>query len=1191
MKFTKHFTPFLLVLCMLCGGLQIPAAATATLTVKDSFVLVPPSGQTATTQAVLAGAEGTFRLDEEYEGISIDAETGLITVSSDVEVGARTAIPRVNVSATLDGTDYKAYFDVVSYDIRAGVAAKIANANDSNGYYVPQSNRLDIQRNWCYDAENIGRNYDPYGCFAFDGVGKLHGNASSGVFMLNSWDEVVTVSREECGDNDFSFLLIYDMENRNIFCYINGKQVVNQKMKAAVNLGKNTFDSLITQNIAFKSGTIWSIPQTGMMGAGNIKLGDTVKTERYSIWDITTTEGSEELQWSVQPTGKGVSIDDNGLLTVSVGTKAGVYTVVAEDAVGTVATKKVQIQVLEYAFEGNTIVHVVPELGNQKFTYRVVSEEGDETTATYSFAKDYPGLRLENGVVKTDGSFTGKEFVIRAKSAVGSWEKTVTVAQGTIFDFEDSEEDVRYINGDKKTVADALVTDGDNTYLDPGTGRWDCYNVAKEVLSGTYTIELDFLGNRTGSVSLASSSLATEGGTTLKGGQWWSTMNVGDGVFKYNGFSAGSVLSGWNHLKLVLNIDETAATVQLNDSAPVTIPSDHFYATSGLFDPTLSNIVCMMPIDNLTAYAGDFMEQSIESLDFDSRAVIPMAGDAKEVLLTATVSEDGEVNSETPVVWSLTDDCSFAVLNGDTLEYDSSASGTIEIKATIAGTQTSMSKNLTFVNSPVSFQIENETVRLYGTPNASVTLKLFGPADTTDSVSRFMAAQSMKDGATPFKTETIVLDENGKGSYSLGSLPFGRYHIYATEDGDIYYDSVADTGVSKLAENIIATVESPYFTKFISMYSGRSSDDSEKARKAYDLLKDKSAFENLMSGHLEYFYAAVAFETLLEQTSYSADVVSEAEKEFNMLNLDVSAFALLSNNTAYASAAAATDTSGGLEKACQNLKENAILGGIAQVVNKKDAKRFLAALGNSKYDSADTDGKNTIADAVANISFESIEKLEDEIDDVKLSGGRGGGGGKTSGGTSGGAVFPVTTTQEESVGFSDVPKTHWAYQSICRLQKENIINGNDGRFRPDESITRAEFVKMVVAAFSIEETDIKADFSDVLPQSWYYEFICRALSTQMINGYGGKFYPDSSITREDAVVITARALGLTEQHFETAFNDSDKISDYAKNAVQGMCSGGYINGRENGNFAPKELITRAEAAQLFYNVLTGGVER
>lgn len=111
--------------------------------------------------------------------------------------------------------------------------------------------------------------------------------------------------------------------------------------------------------------------------------------------------------------------------------------------------------------------------------------------------------------------------------------------------------------------------------------------------------------------------------------------------------------------------------------------------------------------------------------------------------------------------------------------------------------------------------------------------------------------------------------------------------------------------------------------------------------------------------------------------------------------------------------------------------------------------------------------------------------------------------------------------------FWDVPSTAW-YDTYVEVGAEmDIISGyDDGSFRPDDTINRAEAVKMIVNAFDVElETYELGTFSDVQPWDWFGDYVGTAYYYGMVNGFeDGNFYPSSNMTRGEASKIIALAM-------------------------------------------------------------------
>lgn len=240
------------------------------------------------------------------------------------------------------------------------------------------------------------------------------------------------------------------------------------------------------------------------------------------------------------------------------------------------------------------------------------------------------------------------------------------------------------------------------------------------------------------------------------------------------------------------------------------------------------------------------------------------------------------------------------------------------------------------------------------------------------------------------------------------------------------------------------------------------------------------------------------------------------------------------------------------------------------------------------------------------VNIDTLEKLEDSftrainannayIPPAPSAGGGGGGGG-------GGSKHTVSDEFEnsklpvpvETVTFSDLGDASWAKTAILSLNEKGILKGDGkGNFLPNNNITRAEFVKILVEAFELktENTDTKKAFGDVSEKDWYYSYVNAALDYGIINGKSDTYFgAKDNISRQDMSALIYRVLTRFNKikPVETVtkkYSDFASISEYAKNSVLMLSEYGIINGFSDGSFRPSENATRAEAAQLIYNVL------
>lgn len=172
--------------------------------------------------------------------------------------------------------------------------------------------------------------------------------------------------------------------------------------------------------------------------------------------------------------------------------------------------------------------------------------------------------------------------------------------------------------------------------------------------------------------------------------------------------------------------------------------------------------------------------------------------------------------------------------------------------------------------------------------------------------------------------------------------------------------------------------------------------------------------------------------------------------------------------------------------------------------------------------------------------------------------------------------------------FEDISESlEWSKPAIDYLVKRGIISGtSENSFEPERSITRAEFTKIIVAAFGFEDTEGDVSFTDVSDDDWYSEFVKIAVKNGLVQGYPeGDFKPNATITREEMATILVRAfksMGIDVETGDVDFADSDEIGDWAAEYVATLAKLGIVQGRGDNMFVPKDNLTRAEAAVVIY---------
>ncbi|WP_158630170.1 S-layer homology domain-containing protein [Cohnella sp. AR92] len=182
------------------------------------------------------------------------------------------------------------------------------------------------------------------------------------------------------------------------------------------------------------------------------------------------------------------------------------------------------------------------------------------------------------------------------------------------------------------------------------------------------------------------------------------------------------------------------------------------------------------------------------------------------------------------------------------------------------------------------------------------------------------------------------------------------------------------------------------------------------------------------------------------------------------------------------------------------------------------------------------------------------------------------------------------------IEFSDV-ENHWARDAANDMGSRMVAEGTgNGKFSPNRDITRAEFVAIIVRGLGLKPSKEAAPFSDIKESDWYKSAISTAYAYGLIDGIGdGSFRPQDKITREQAMVIIAKAMKITglnaklsEQSAESLFSpfaDASASSDWAKSSIANSIQAGIIMGRSGTQLAPKAYITRAEVAAVIQRLL------
>lgn len=181
--------------------------------------------------------------------------------------------------------------------------------------------------------------------------------------------------------------------------------------------------------------------------------------------------------------------------------------------------------------------------------------------------------------------------------------------------------------------------------------------------------------------------------------------------------------------------------------------------------------------------------------------------------------------------------------------------------------------------------------------------------------------------------------------------------------------------------------------------------------------------------------------------------------------------------------------------------------------------------------------------------------------------------------------------QDYPQSFWDVPKDHWAFNYVAELVNKGVLAGyEDGSFRPDDTVTRAEWAKIMVLAAGLPVNDYNVYFTDMYDH-WANIYVNTA--KDYLAAYtDGTYKPDQAAVREDVTVSMVKLKGYdvnnADYSYLNQFTDISSISNSLKAYVAVAVQKDLINGFEDGTFRGQNTLTRAEAATLLWRAFQYG---
>lgn len=180
--------------------------------------------------------------------------------------------------------------------------------------------------------------------------------------------------------------------------------------------------------------------------------------------------------------------------------------------------------------------------------------------------------------------------------------------------------------------------------------------------------------------------------------------------------------------------------------------------------------------------------------------------------------------------------------------------------------------------------------------------------------------------------------------------------------------------------------------------------------------------------------------------------------------------------------------------------------------------------------------------------------------------------------------------------FTDT-QTHWAKDDINDMASRMIISGvTSDLFEPNSSITRAEFIAIIVSGLGLKSGTGINPFNDVKSSEWYTPFVETAFDYGIISGYSDDvFGPMDTLTREQSITIITRAMTITNLtvNFEgdelkellATFSDSNQFASWSKESLASCIKTGIVLAKDGKTLAPLDKITRAEVAVMIKRLL------
>lgn len=487
----------------------------------------------------------------------------------------------------------------------------------------------------------------------------------------------------------------------------------------------------------------------------------------------------------------------------------------------------------------------------------------------------------------------------------------------------------------------------------------------------------------------------------------------------------------------------------------------------------------------------------------------------------------------------------------------------------------------------------------------------------------------ISDPSTGEKLFTDQVKADASGSYSTKFILSAEYGDYNAElytaygkiyEGSVYYTDGIVSNINELAQSSDTQGLKDYivsYNKYIGLDLSLYSQFTEEEQQTVIENVAKSA-PYVKKGDVKSAFSDASFNAGLGNETLSAEAKSQMFNEYmDNLGDEYAAMAEFIKDNSLGSYIISLFNTGEYSSVKDDIKILSLKSYLSCCVeNIYDLE--LLFTDENLFSIPDTVLKKYKAVTDYSAFYTSLNKVKDQIDTLEdfydkteksipakadYSSGRvtGGGGGGSRGtsitGPSAAVEIPkVQAPDNTGVDpadklFSDLSSYDWAKTAIYELSKTGAVSGSgNGTFLPSNSITREEFAKIAALSFGITPKEGSAGaFSDVNEGDWFNEPVSAMASNDIIKGISDtEFGVGRPITRQDAATVLSRILGLGASEAPETFADDAEIAAYAKDGVYALKAGNMIAGYEDNTFRPEGLLTRAEAAQMIYNILKLG---